>query len=330
MSVLCEVLRDRKTPTSLKIALDILLRGHPEAPFTVYLIAKYGIKKSTTNLPTANEKHVDALLSFTADPQRWAIEAMGALCKLQPNLAEIVKNRALTTSGILRASLLYTADKRQVDAVFEAFESLLLLNDADRDRQPLHLLQTFDDVDWREHKKLFLDLLRTKHRALARHLLESQYPTSTLSNLDIGAVQWWCEWLSDTRSTEQDWWLRHRLSHLFAVAITGNAKEAFVAEFNKKSAMYRPILAQTILLARNDITTDSFTEETIDFLIADLARPRAWHPVDGHLLGRTATETFVIDRLLPLLSAASSDLKDNLLHVLDDAGNRHGRRYVPS
>ena len=47
----------------------------------------------------------------------------------------------------------------------------------------------------------------------------------------------------------------------------------------------------------------------------------------GHR-GRAATEEFVIERLLPLLAAATLPLTRHLHDVLVEAGRRHGRRYV--
>jgi hypothetical protein len=77
-----------------------------------------------------------------------------------------------------------------------------------------------------------------------------------------------------------------------------------------------------------DLTTDDFSEEAQLFLIEDLKNDRSVDGVYGHLLGHTATEAFITDRLVPLLGTQDSVLQQNLVRVLEHAGSRHGRRYV--
>ena len=105
-------------------------------------------------------------------------------------------------------------------------------------------------------------------------------------------------------------------------------RNAFVREFNRENSPYRNILASTVLLARDDLSINEFNEDTISFLLADLSSRKYIDALMGHLLGSTATEAFVIDRLLPLLPNAEEPLRRNLVKVLRQAGERHGRRYV--
>jgi hypothetical protein len=98
-------------------------------------------------------------------------------------------------------------------------------------------------------------------------------------------------------------------------------------EFNKAGSKFRGLLLHFVLPQRTDLTTEAFSEETISYLLADLSRDGSvdWQ---GHLLGQTATEQFVTERLLPLLPGAKPPLSDNLQKVLRQAGSRHGRRYL--
>jgi hypothetical protein len=77
-----------------------------------------------------------------------------------------------------------------------------------------------------------------------------------------------------------------------------------------------------------DLTTDDFSEKVQLFLIEDLKRGGSVDGSYGHLLGHTATEAFITDRLVPLLGTQDSVLHHNLVRVLEHAGWRHGRRYV--
>jgi hypothetical protein len=101
-----------------------------------------------------------------------------------------------------------------------------------------------------------------------------------------------------------------------------------VIEFNKAASKYRGVLADSILLKQNELTTDDFSADAISFLLADLGRTEMIDSWRGHLLGRTATEKFVSERLLPLVSEAKDLLLSNLQKVLRQAGSRHGRRYI--
>ncbi|MBU1397799.1 MAG: hypothetical protein KKH85_02715, partial [Proteobacteria bacterium] len=85
---------------------------------------------------------------------------------------------------------------------------------------------------------------------------------------------------------------------------------------------------RTILLARSDLSVNQLSEDAISFLLADFSNRKFPGDFEGHLLENTATEAFVIERLLPLLSNAEEPLRNNLAKVLQRVGKRHGRRYV--
>ena len=101
----------------------------------------------------------------------------------------------------------------------------------------------------------------------------------------------------------------------------------FVLEFNKPSSKFRLLLFQFVLPHFTDITTDMFSEDAISFLLATLSEEGSASHFRGHPLGRTATEEFVTERLLPLLSDTKQPFLRNLRTVLRQAGSRHGRRY---
>ena len=110
---------------------------------------------------------------------------------------------------------------------------------------------------------------------------------------------------------------------LLSRAVPKKTQALFIAEFNKKDSSYRAILATLILPKFRDLTTDEFAEDAVSFLLALLNKST----IDS-LLGKTATESFVLERLLPLLSTARGRFRSNLLTALKQAGDRHGRRYV--
>ena len=123
-------------------------------------------------------------------------------------------------------------------------------------------------------------------------------------------------------------WFVEQLGSLLGGHLTAEKEREFIAEFNRPDSQYRRLLQKYILPYFKGLSTDAFDESAISFLLADLSRQRAVSTYRGHLLGITATEQFTSRYLLPLLPEAKPPFLDNLLEVLDQAGSRHGRRYV--
>jgi hypothetical protein len=205
---------------------------------------------------------------------------------------------------------------------------LVALSDEQRKNEPTNLLSQME-LDWSGHEVLFVQLLKLRDGEFAFALLEGNFlPDDKMGELDIGPIEWWLEWLIDEKDPKLWWWLRDRISRLFATHLKAQDRNAFVAEFNKPRSRFRRLLAHSILNKRRDLTTDSFSEDAISFLLADLNREGSAGFIDGHLLGSTATEAFVTERLLPLIPEAKEPLLRNLQDVLRQAGSRHGRRYI--
>lgn len=132
----------------------------------------------------------------------------------------------------------------------------------------------------------------------------------------------------DDSDPKNMYWIRDRLARLLAEHLSESERNAFVAEFNRDATPHRSVLANYLLWAWKDLTTDQFSDSAIDYLIATLRYEGEFSRFRGHLLGHVATESFVKDRLLPLLTMDSSIFQANLKQVLREAGRRHGRRYM--
>jgi hypothetical protein len=130
----------------------------------------------------------------------------------------------------------------------------------------------------------------------------------------------------EENSAEQ-WPFRARLSYILGKHSSVETHDAFLCEFNKPTSKFRRVLSD-ILLAQGDLSIDMFSEDAISFLIADLNQRKILLPFQQYLLGYIATEQFVTERLLPLLSRSQSPFLEHLRSVLQQAGDRHGRRYI--
>ena len=145
--------------------------------------------------------------------------------------------------------------------------------------------------------------------------------------LDFGTVDWLLEWLEGERESDSKFMLYDRIAGLIEDHATPRVRQAFLDEFNSENSKYMDVLAQSILLKRADLTTDMFSKNAISFLLSRLTyatETTLW----GSLLGRCATETFVEDHLLEFISTTDEPFNSNLRRILEDAGRRHGRRYI--
>lgn len=263
---------------------------------------------------------------------QWALDALTSLCAGRPDLAEYVKQRASNTAGIKKAVLLHCVEPTNLEPVFSALEDLVDMSAERRANQHFELL-THIELNWEGKERLFLRLLKLRETRLASEILGHSLPLDDLrlKNLDIGPIDWWLEWMNEVVRNDvshKNFWFPSQLGGLFASYLNLEAQNKFLEEFNNSDSQFRFVLAHFILPWRVDITTKAFTEDAISYLLADLNRARTRLSIQGPLLGNTATEEFVSDRLLPLVAHANPPLLENLREVIRMAGSRHGRRYI--
>jgi hypothetical protein len=328
--ILCGILRDHHSTATLNFAGELLLRGVKEAAVSIYFISEFADPDCELSWASFTAAHVGYLMSILEDAdESWALDALKCLCAARPDLAESVKQEASKKSCIKNAALIYCVSPADFTPVFQALGELVEMSDEQRREQPFRILRRIE-CDWTGKEELFVQLLRLRDVQLASALLGDSVPSSipSLGNLEIGPIYWWLEWMMEGSSTSDGDWFLNQLGALFAEHLNREVQDGFVAEFNKSSSRFRWLLLHFVLPDRSNITTEVFSEDAISFLLADLSRKGSVPSFRGHLLGITATEQFVTERLLPLLPDAKQPLLKNLHEVLKQAGSRHGRRYV--
>jgi len=324
--ILCSILWSRHVTVALELAAELLLRGVNKAATAIYFIANFAKPETNLSWSSFRNDHVNHLLSMLQDldDDAWAFRALQCLCAARPDLAEVVGARALNEHGLLKTALLFCSTPNDSKIIFDALSEWADMNDEQRRKGPIFLLKQVQ-LDWTGHEALLVKLLKLRDVKLALALINQ---IETIGELEIGPIEWWLDWLMDEKDPDLWWWLRDRISILFEEHLNPEARNAFVAEFNRPGSKYRRVQANSILLAQNDLNTDSFSEDAISFLLASLREKGTADAIRGHLLGNTATESFVTERLLPLLSTTEEPLATNLRRVLRNVGSRHGRRYV--
>jgi hypothetical protein len=328
--ILCDILRDRHSTAALDLAAELLVRGVDEAATIIFFISEFAGCEDRPTWSNFSSDHVDRLIGMFGGEQNdtWALRALHCICAASPDITKVVREHASKSSGIARAALLWCTNSKDNTPIFEALAQLAEMSAEDRRKQPVHLIQQIEP-NWEGREKLYVRLLRLRDTRLALALLGTMCPLNVrIGELEIGELDWWLAWLNDEQNTDSGYWFHALMASLFATRLSAEARQPFIAEFNRPESPYRRLLAQAILPDFQDLSTDTFTETTISFLLADLSRARSHPSLKGHLLGTTATEPFVIERLLPLLSDATETLFYNLRDVLRRAGSRHGRRYI--
>ncbi|MCF7957152.1 MAG: SIR2 family protein [Phycisphaerae bacterium] len=326
--ILCNLLQSQHSTAALEMAAELLLRGVNKAATAIYFISRYPSSDNILSWSSFSEVHIDHLLSIlhSQDEDTWTIRALLCLCASRSDLAEVIKLKAMKEHGILKAILLYCYDPSDSAPIFDALAELVKMDDKQRRNEPVFLLDQLN-LNWLGQEALMVQLLKLHDAKLALAIMDYD-SEDALGVLEIGPIECWLDWLIDEKDPELRWWLQYRISVLFENHLTSEVREMFVSEFNRPGSKYRKVLANSILLTRDELNTDRFSEEAKSFLLANLKENNNF--MRGSVLGRTATESFVTERLLPLLSISEEPFASNLRQVLRDIGSRHGRRYVGS
>lgn len=325
--VLATELQDRRTTEGLELAAELLLLGIDRASSAIYFIGKFN-KDVVLSWHPFERQHIDRLIKMafsSTEDENSPIDAIRVICEFRSDLAEYVRQEAAQYSPVFRAVLLTTTGADQSDGVFEALESLQE-RDAERNRfDNCHLLSDVP-LEWIGREDLFIDLLKLRNLDLALALLQpfnnvkSSIGEVHIGEVHIGDVDWWLDWIVEAKN----YWLTYYLSLLFSAHLPDEKRSEFLHKFNHESGKHRHALQRLLPRMFGDLSTDDLSPDAISFLLADLSRTERlnW---DGHLLGAVATDRFVEEKLLPLAISSPSLA---ITKVLEQAGKRHGRRYV--
>ena len=327
--LLCNVLSDRRSQAGLDLAGELVRRGVPDAAFSLHMIAEFAVSKDEFSWASFASDHVRGLISMMGAEDSWGLPALRCLCAARPDLAEIVEREAMGMSGISKAALMHCVLPKNHDPVFRALEVLGGMSDEELKREPVQMLEQIK-CDWSGRESLFVDLLRLRDVRLARAMFGGSAPPTVpgLGNLDIGPIDWWLDWMMDEQAEDGDGWFLDQLGGLFGHHLSADVQEEFVWEFNKPRSKFRGVLLHFVIPRLTDLDSNAFSEDAISSLLADLDRESDAHSPETHLLGSTATEEFVTERLVPLLAGAKEPRLSKLQAVLRQAGSRQNRRYL--
>jgi hypothetical protein len=248
------------------------------------------------------------------------------MCQTRSDLSELLRKLSIASQGIMKLSLLYCVLEQESDAFWDGMQLISAEGKSLPNDLPFHLIQEFEDLDWRGHVEILLKFLKSMNTQLVRSVLETFYVETRESLcLDLSQIEWWLEWMRVESASQEGMWFVDRFATFIGRHADKLTHEAIIKSFNETSN-FRVLLANYVLPKIPSLTIDKLSEGGIAFLISDLSS-KTPGMTNSDLIGQIATESFVNKYLLPLLDVNQEPLKTNLRAVLKTAGTRHKKRY---
>ena len=310
------------TTSALKAASTLLLKGHAEASTSLYFIIRFAKDSNTLEYDFFTREHVHHLLNEikSSNPIGWPIKALRLICKSRQDLSYLVDTHSEEAKGLLSVFLTYCTSFPDQKPVFKKLQSLLLLDKSEIDKQPIEMLKQLS-LKWHGEEVLFVKLLRLRNNKLAYALIESLGQSKAINQIDIGPIDWWLDWLKGSPHNDTNYFFKQRFFELVEEKTSKTTHDSFILEFNTNE-LYRPVLADSPLLSRSGISTDDISVDAISFLMANITG------VGQRALSSLATENFINEHLLPLVTLTKGKMQQSVLSIIRTAGRRHGRRYI--
>ena len=326
--IICEALRNNRTPEALDFVQECIIRGHDHAIVTLYFQLEFG-QPYDSQVPVPRPGLVEALASAIADGRQpdWALGALKLLSALVTEVRSTISRKH--TDGKLFDALIAYA-RGETNAFFQIIERIIA-SDSELWQDPSIDAFAHVDIEWRGHEDLVLTLLRMRKESLATPLLQSlnRYSEGKWRvSCAIDDLPWWIDWLTNPETSGREAYLFvNRLGEFLGAGTDESTVEAILEHFETRNED-RQVLAQLVLNHIPALSIDMLSENAVEWLIGTLNSGsfRQW---DSPLIGKIATEDIVEGRLLPLLLADPPErLRSNLMAALEEAGRRHGRRYI--
>lgn len=330
ISSLYDIKNEKKNEKAEFICVEMVRNRISDAIFSLNMLCGDDFK----NLELFNEDIVEVLISFLNNNERgqWAVSILKFICLKRPDLAEIVTEAALKSKGVFRLVLLYCNSFRQPEMFWNYIKELANSDLTAFSNEPFYLFKHLK-IEWMGNFPILLKLLEKDNFDLIYGLLDSIVLRRTFSidfplpkKLILELLDKWT--IDEVRKMHfKDHLFYERLGEFLAQYTTSDIQLLLVELFNDSNSPYRFFLLNSVIGRLPDLTTNQLTEDAINYIMSDLFRRRSnWFSPNP--IGRIATESFVQEKLLTLLSRTEEPLRTNLRYVLLDAGNKHRKRYL--
>ena len=177
MTFLSHALWNHNRSESLALAAELLLAGETSAAVPILFIGKYGNMTDEQSWVCFQTRHIERLLAGVTDVDngRWSLDALQLICAMRPDLAAEIRRRVEQFEGITRGCIIYAIDPTDTAPLFDALRNLCNISPEQRHKEPCHLLEGLDELDWRGHETIFVDLLQLRDTSLATGPARGEY-----------------------------------------------------------------------------------------------------------------------------------------------------------
>lgn len=272
---------------------------------------------------------VDRLFAGMEDmkPSPYAASALRHVCASRDDLAAYVAGRASSVIQSRRLPILFANVDREPEEFWKELRRLVEESEHGLTSQHIEVFESCHDIDWTGHESVFVSLLRLKDGRLAQKLLE--LPPSSLHDLTehIQPIEWWLQWISECALVSEQTLLPDRLSGVLVEMTNDEVHRELIDVFNEPECSFREVMSDELMWRIPGLSIEDLSTDAVNYLMTQLHR-KTRISFRELLLGRLVNEEFVNDKLLPLMSVREQPLRRNLIHVLQQAGERHRRRYV--
>lgn len=329
--IAAHMLYHRQDQEDLRFAAELLEMGIYEViPMIGFMMDdKESVNQQSDLWAFFTERHIDLIIKSITENANFASQALAGICHVRADLAQYVKGKALTSSGMERAALFYCINTDDVSPFYNFLQDMVAKPIDEKMLQEISVMKNIG-LDWAGKTDMFLKLIKIRESKIIDAIFPGSLPADfqNLSELEITDIAWWLDWIEELGLENNGYWRCSQLGCVLVRYGSTATKALVLAEFNKKDSKYREILEEYVLRFFPNLTTDDFSEDTVSYLFSSLRKNNQQQLSDDSLLANTATEKFIVERVIPLLNNSTEPLSQGLKQIAINSGRRHGKRYV--
>jgi hypothetical protein len=314
-----------------------LERGIDEAIFVLYLALRYSRGEWQGPIPACTVKRFGALIAAVRagnkERTRWALSLLRCLAE-KDDWSTALREEAGSDPDPTLRGVLHVIDPRSDSSIAREFVTRALRNAPKVTVIEQEAIDVLSDSDIVLVEDAVLKAV-ARHGVAACYLLDSFFTGRRWDGQPVFEVERIEDWIAairkaiDSDSRERHWPLPliHLIRYL-AEASTDRALRRVLRSANAPTDPDRDFVLAHIVTRMSTITSDDLTPSTGQRLVELYCREGQEF---GTSPGRIATERFVSQVVLPYAETVKGDSRSRraIEQILEDAGQRHGRRYRP-
>lgn len=324
IGIYCQTLEDLCNEYAIGRLIDLIHFKKERAIINLYFI----IDDVEFDKDILNEQLIIDLLSFSliTEQAKWCVDLLIKICSLKPELQIYLQYlNTKPKSKIERLVILYVLNNAGSESFWLEYEEFIK-NPIDS----INIIVGFDELDWTNREGIINFIFEKKDIKLFGIFLDSvRYNRNFEFRIGLGKIKELLNWLEDIDSSggiqEEFYWILEFTKEFIISHTEKTIQKEIVELFDSEDCPFR-LFVERVVFELPSVTTDSLSEDTIQFCINNLYRKR--YPFFVKNIGQISTESFVQNKLMPLLSQSNEVLRFNLQEVLRQAGNAHKKRYI--